>query len=54
MNLKKQIKALENLIRLYEIADDGYYISRLSKEHYQRLAYLKNELYQKSKKRTSK
>ena len=44
MDIKQQITDLENLMNLYELGDDGYYISRQYKEHHRLLAKLKNEL----------
>ena len=54
MNIKQQIKELENLMNLYELADDGYYLSRQYKEHRRLLATLKYELNEKSSRNQSK
>lgn len=44
MNIKNQIKQLEQQIKWREIADDGYYLSRQYKEDCQTMYQLKNQL----------
>lgn len=49
MNIKQQIKELQDLINQYELSDDGYYLTKLYKEHRRQLAGLKSKIAKKSK-----
>ncbi len=44
MNIKQQITKLKQQMRLREIADDGYYLSRQYREDTRALAELKKAL----------
>ena len=45
MNIKQQIAKLKQQMRLREIADDGYYLSRQYKEDTRALSELKKMLH---------
>lgn len=44
--IKKDIEALKQQIRISEISDDGYYLSKQRKEDDLTMAYLREELKQ--------
>lgn len=44
--IKKDIEALKKQIRISEISDDGYYLSKQRKEDDLTMAYLREELKQ--------